>query len=136
MSHRKGKHIGLSSTVKQAISIQHMAQVAVDTQSFTYTLHSKGKLFTLACTCTQVAHRHTRCAYVCNRKSHKKAPKQACCQVYPNSTTRVQSSIDSRNSAIHKGYHTSLRPSSLSEPRHPSLKVVIESTIADTIHIK
>ena len=54
-----------------------------------------------------------------------KAPNQACCRVYPSSTTRVQSSIDSRNSAIHKGYHTSLRPSSLSKPRHPSLKVVI-----------
>ena len=55
-----------------------------------------------------------------------KAPNQACCRVYPSSTTRVQSSIDSRNSAIHKGYHTSLRPSSLSKPRHPSLKVVTE----------
>ena len=29
-----------------------------------------------------------------------------------------------RNSASHNAYHTSLRPSSLFEPRHPSLKVV------------
>ena len=36
----------------------------------------------------------------------------------------VQWSIDSRNSAIHNAYRTSLRPSSLFEPRHPSLKVV------------
>ena len=36
----------------------------------------------------------------------------------------VQSSIGSRNSAIHNVYHTSLRPSSLLEPRHLSLKVV------------
>jgi hypothetical protein len=36
----------------------------------------------------------------------------------------VQSSIDSRNSAIHSAYRISLRPSSLPEPRHPSLKVV------------
>ena len=77
-------------------------------------------------------HMHTGCSQaqkVClyHRKSHNKAPNQACCQVYPDSTTRVQSSIDSRNSAIHKGYHTSLRPSSLSEPRHPSLKVVREA---------
>ena len=98
------------SAVKQANSIQHMAQVAVDTQSFTFIMHSKGMLDTLACTCTQVAHKHTRRAYACHQKSHKKAPNQACYQVYPNSTTRVQSSIDSRNSAIHKGYHTSLRP--------------------------
>ena len=109
-----------------------MAQVAVGTQSFTFIMHSKGKLGTLACTYTQVAHKHKRRAYACHQKSHKKAPKQACCQVYPNSTTRVQSSIDSRNSAIHKGYHTSLRPSSLSKPRHPSLKVVIKSIVTDT----
>ena len=111
-----------------------MAQVAVGTQSFTFIMHSKGKLGTLACTYTQVAHKHKRRAYACHQKSHKKAPKQACCQVYPNSTTRVQSSIDSRNSAIHKGYHTSLRPSSLSEPRHPSLKVVIESNSGHNTH--
>ena len=39
----------------------------------------------------------------------------------------VQSSIGSRNSAIHNVYHTSLRPSSLLEPRHLSLKVVNSS---------
>ena len=36
----------------------------------------------------------------------------------------VQHSIDSRNSAIHEAYRILLRPSSLLEPRHPSLKVV------------
>ena len=37
----------------------------------------------------------------------------------------VQHSLDSRNSAIHGAYRILLRPSSLLEPRHPSLKVVI-----------
>ena len=36
----------------------------------------------------------------------------------------VQSSIDSRNSAIHSAYRISLRPSSLPEPRDSSLRVV------------
>ena len=35
----------------------------------------------------------------------------------------VQQSDDSLNSAIHTAYRSSLRPSSLCEPRHPSLKV-------------
>ena len=34
----------------------------------------------------------------------------------------VEKSTDSLNSAIHSDYRTSLRPSSLIEPRHPSLK--------------
>ena len=50
--------------------------------------------------------------------------KQACFQGYPESAGCVQGSIDSRNSAIHSAYRISLRPSSLFEPRHPSLKVV------------
>ena len=50
--------------------------------------------------------------------------KWTCCQGYLGSATCVQHSIDSRNSAIRNAYHTSLRPSSLFEPRHPSLKVV------------
>ena len=50
--------------------------------------------------------------------------KQACFQGYPESTVYVQVSIGSRNSAIHNAYHSSLRPSSLFEPRHRSLKVV------------
>ena len=50
--------------------------------------------------------------------------KQACFQGYPESAVYVQIPIGSRNSAIHNVYHTSLRPSSLFEPRHPSLKVV------------
>ncbi len=52
--------------------------------------------------------------------------KQACFQGYPESAVYVQVSIDSRNSAIHNAYHSSLRPSSLFEPRHSSLKVVNE----------
>jgi hypothetical protein len=47
----------------------------------------------------------------------------------------VQSSIGSRNSAIHNVYHTSLRPSSLLEPRHLSLKVVSKA-VAKTNSIK
>ena len=50
--------------------------------------------------------------------------KQACFQGYPESAVCVQIPIGSRSSAIHNAYHTSLRPSSLFEPRHPSLKVV------------
>ena len=49
---------------------------------------------------------------------------QACFQAYPESAVCVQSPVGSRNSAIYNVYHTSLRPSSLFEPRHPSLKVV------------
>ena len=51
--------------------------------------------------------------------------KQAYFQGYPESAGCVQGSIDSRNSATHSAYRISLRPSSLIEPRHPSLKVVI-----------
>ena len=50
--------------------------------------------------------------------------KQTYFQGYPESAICVQSSVDSRNSAIHSAYRISLRPSSLPEPRHPSLKVV------------
>ena len=52
------------------------------------------------------------------------ALKQAYSQGYPESAMHVQESIGSRNSAIHNDYHTSLRPSSVLEPRYPSLKVV------------
>ena len=41
-----------------------------------------------------------------------------------DSAVCVQHSIDSRNSAIHSAYRTLLRPSSLPEPRDPSLKIV------------
>ena len=41
----------------------------------------------------------------------------------PNGAFCVQQSDDSLNSAIHTAYRSSLRPSSLCEPRHPSLKV-------------
>ena len=50
--------------------------------------------------------------------------KQACFQGYPESAVYVQIPVGSRNSASRSAYHTSLRPSSLFEPRHPSLKVV------------
>jgi|GEM_PF-7027954 len=54
----------------------------------------------------------------------KETLKQACSQAYPESTVYVQDSVGSRNSAIHNAYHSSLRPSSVSEPRYPLLKVV------------
>ena len=54
----------------------------------------------------------------------KKTLKQACFQGYPESAVYVQIPVGSRNSASRNAYHTSLRPSSLFEPRHPSLKVV------------
>ena len=52
-------------------------------------------------------------------------------QEYPASAVYVQIPIGSRNSAIHNAYHTSLRPSSLFEPRHPSLKVVMRTSRVD-----
>ena len=57
----------------------------------------------------------------------KETLKQACFQGYPESAVYVQVPVGSRNSAIHNAYHTSLRPSSLFEPRHPSLKVVFNA---------
>ena len=60
--------------------------------------------------------------------------KQTCFQGYPESAGCVQGSIDSRNSAIHSAYRISLRPSSLFEPRHPSLKVVIVVYVAPEEH--
>ena len=54
----------------------------------------------------------------------KETLKQACFQGYPESAECVQIPVGSRNSASHNAYHTSLRPSSLFKPRHPSLKVV------------
>ena len=42
-----------------------------------------------------------------------------------NSAICVQLYIGSLNPAIHNSYHTSLHPSSLFEPRHPSLEVVL-----------
>ena len=52
------------------------------------------------------------------------ALKQRYFQEWPESAVCVQHSIDSRNSAIRSAYRILLRPSSLLEPRHPSLKVV------------
>ena len=43
----------------------------------------------------------------------------------PESVEYVQKSDDSRNSAIRIAYRNSLRPSSLPEPRHSSLKFSI-----------
>lgn len=50
--------------------------------------------------------------------------KQACFWGCPKTAVRIQVSIDSQSSAIHNAYHSSLRPSSLLKPRHPSLNVV------------
>ena len=49
--------------------------------------------------------------------------KQACCQ-FPGSAICVQRFDDSLNSAIHITYRSSLRSSSMHEPRDPPLKVV------------
>ena len=72
---------------------------------------------------------HTKTQVSGHRKDHTcmrvpQALKQAYSQGYPESAMHVQESIGSRNSAIHNDYHTSLRPSSMLEPRYPSLKVV------------
>ena len=60
--------------------------------------------------------------------------KQACFQELPQSAVCVQRSFDSRNSASHGAYRTLLRPSSLPEPRHPSLKVVIRANSEQPTH--
>ena len=52
---------------------------------------------------------------------------QACSQEYPGSARCVQSFDDSLDSAIRITYRISLRSSSMWEPRHPSLKVVLNS---------
>ena len=44
---------------------------------------------------------------------------------YPSGAICVQRSDDSRNSAIRIAYRTSLRSSSVWEPRHPSLKIFV-----------
>jgi hypothetical protein len=44
---------------------------------------------------------------------------------YPSDAICVQKSDDSRNSAIRIAYRTSLRSSSVWEPRHPSLKIFV-----------
>ena len=51
--------------------------------------------------------------------------RQACCQEIPGSAMCVQNLDDSRGLAIRITYRISLRSSSLWEPRHPLLKVVI-----------
>ncbi len=51
--------------------------------------------------------------------------KEVCYQAYPGSAMCVQNFDDSRSLAIRITYRISLRSSSLWEPRHPLLKVVI-----------
>ena len=46
--------------------------------------------------------------------------KQACFQGYPKSAAHVRVLVGPRNPATHSAHHTSLRPSSMFEPRHPS----------------
>ena len=72
--------------------------------------------------CGTQRHMHRSESNTCMRIPQ--ALKQVYSQGYPESAMHVQESIGSRNSAIHNDYHTSLRPSSVLEPRYPSLKVV------------
>ena len=55
---------------------------------------------------------------------------QACYQECPGSARCVQSFDDSLDSAIRITYRISLRSSSMWEPRHPSLKVVLISVMS------
>ena len=57
------------------------------------------------------------------------ALRKACFWEWPKSAVCVQRSIDSRNSASHNAYRTLLRPSSMLEPRDPSLHVVRKTTL-------
>ena len=52
--------------------------------------------------------------------------KQTCCRDFPYSAICVQRFDDSLNSAIHITYRSSLRSSSMHEPRDPPLKVVVK----------
>ena len=52
--------------------------------------------------------------------------RQACYRENPESAMCVQNFNDSRGLAIRITYRISLRSSSLWEPRHPSLKVVLD----------
>ena len=56
--------------------------------------------------------------------------RQTCCQEFPDSAICVQNINDSRGIAIRTTYRISLRSSSLRDPRHPLLKVVVYSTVA------
>ena len=64
------------------------------------------------------------------------ALKQTYFQPKARSAVCVQLSIDSRNSAIHSAYRTLLRPSSLPEPRDPSLKIVKTSVCTTQIRFQ
>ena len=55
---------------------------------------------------------------------------QAYSQEYPGSARCVQNFDDSLDSAIRITYRISLRSSSMWEPRHPSLKVVLNSVMS------
>ena len=89
----------------------------------------QGKLETCMChwlhTSAQPWHAKTQALKINTCMRIPQALKQAYSQGYPESAMHVQESIGSRNSAIHNDYHTSLRPSSVLEPRYPSLKVVM-----------
>ena len=61
----------------------------------------------------------------CGWHEEQETLNQAYFRVDPESAECVQKPIDSRNSAIHNAYRISLRPSSVLEPRHPSLKVLV-----------
>lgn len=60
---------------------------------------------------------------------------QACSQAYPGSARCVQNFDDSLDSASRKTYRSSLRSSSLWEPRHPSLKVLYHIMIVPLLCI-
>ena len=73
-----------------------------------------------------LAHKHTQQS-TRSRAEHEKYTdtETGILSGIPDNATYVQIPVGSRNSAIHNAYRNSLRPSSLLEPRHPSLKVVI-----------
>lgn len=83
-----------------------------------------------------LTHNDSQCACTTHRGSVMSIVtlRQACFQEYPKSARCVQNPIGSRNSAVHNAYHTSLRPSSLFEPRHPSLKIVRQRHAQSNTH--
>ena len=75
----------------------------------------------LPCIYPDTQARDARTVYL-TTKNIEQTLKQTSFQDYPESTACVQDPIDSQNSAIRNAHRTSLRPSSVSEPRHPPLR--------------
>ena len=119
-------------TAKDNNRKKHKGSFQVARRRSPHALHASKAQFQKRLKENALTHKHShtagsREASLSRGNEKEKTLKQACFQGYPESAVYVQIPIGSRNSAIHNAYHTSLRPSSLFEPRHPSLKVVFHA---------